>query len=138
MWHSCYVWLLQYIIARDEFLFRLRDRKLRNFTDTSIFEETNDTKTDIAHRKFIKFILGVSKSCPNIATYGEAGEIPLSLKGYRLMLNFWFRVTHLHENTLAKKALIENINLRTNWIITIEKLLKCLKLTEYIDTRFFL
>ena len=111
----------------------LGDRKLRNFTDTSIFEETNDTKTDIAHRKFIKFILGVSKSCPNIATYGETGEIPLSLKGYRLMLNFWFRVTHLHENTLAKKALIENINLRTNWIITIEKLLKCLKLTECIN-----
>ena len=81
----------------------LGDRKLRNFTDTSIFEETNDTKTDIAHRKFIKFILGVSKSCPNIATYGETGEIPLSLKGYRLMLNFWFRVTIYMRILLSKK-----------------------------------
>ena len=49
------------------------------------------------------------------------------------MLNFWFRLSHLKENTLAKKALIENINLRTNWIRTIEQLLKCLKLTECID-----
>ena len=28
-------------------------------------------------------LLGVSKSCPNLAIYGETGEPPLSLKGYR-------------------------------------------------------
>ena len=96
----------------------LTDRKLRNFTETSIFDETNNTKTDITHRKLLKFVLGVSKSCPNIATYGETGEIPLSLKGYRLMLNFWLRLSHLPDNNLAKKALTENVNLRTNWIVT--------------------
>ena len=62
----------------------LSDRKLLNFTDTTVFGETRDTKTDIIHRKVLKFIFGVSKSCPNIATYGETGEIPLSLKGCKL------------------------------------------------------
>ena len=113
----------------------LSDRKLLKFTDTTVFNETGDTKTDIIHRKVLKFILGVSKSCPNFATYGETGEIPLSLKGYKLMLNFWFRLSHLPDNNLAKKALIENVNLRTNWIKTIEKLLNCLKLTEFVDNR---
>ena len=84
----------------------------------------------------MKYLLGVSKSCPNLSHYGETGEIPLSLKGYRLMINFWHRVTNLPENTLAKKALLENIVLRSNWIKTIEKLLGYLQLTDAIENPF--
>ena len=82
---------------------------------------------DIVHRK-LKFVLGVSKTCHNVAIYGDTGEVPLSLKGYRLMLNYWRRLSTLPDRSLAKKALIENANIRTNWIITIEKLVRCLKL----------
>ena len=49
------------------------------------------------------------------------------------MINFWHRVTNLPETTLVKKALLENIHLRTNWIITVEKLLGDLSLTGDID-----
>ena len=87
------------------------------------------------HRKFIKYVLGVSNSCPNMAIYGDTGEIPLSLKGIRLMLTYWYRITNLSNNTLVKKALLENINLRTNWIVTIEKLLNSLNLTDSIENR---
>ena len=83
-------------------------------------------------RKLLKFILGVTKSCPNLAVYGETGEVPLSLKSYRLALNFWHRVTNLPDTTLAKKALLENIGLRTNWILTIEKLVGCFNLADKI------
>ena len=65
--------------------------------------------------------------------YGETNETPLTLKGFRLMLNFWQRVTNLPDSSLTKKALLENIALRTNWIITIEKLLGNLALTEHIE-----
>lgn len=111
----------------------LTDKKIQNFCPTSIFTNISDTKADILHRKFLKYILGVSKSCPNLAVYGETGEIPLSLKGFRLLINFWHRVTNLSDNTLAKKALLENIALRTNWIKTVEKLLGCFRLTDMID-----
>ena len=97
-----------------------------------------DTKADILHRKFLKYILGVSKSCPNLAVYGETGEVPLSLKGFRLLINFWYRVTNLPDNTLAKKALLENISLRTNWIKTVEKLLGFFSLTDAIDNPLLL
>ena len=49
------------------------------------------------------------------------------------MLNFWQRVTKLSDTSLTNKALLENITLRTNWIITIEKFLGSLALTEHID-----
>ena len=98
----------------------------------------SDTKADILHRKFLKYILGVSKSCPNLAVYGETGEIPLSVKGFRLLINFWHRVTNLSDSTLAKKAFLENITLRTNWIKTVEKLLGCFRLTDMIDNNTLL
>ena len=94
------------------------------------FKKTEKSKTDIIHRKLLKFVLGVSKTCHNLAIYGETTELPLSLKGYRLMLNYWKRLTTLPDKSLAKKALIENANIRTNWIITIEKLVRCLKHIE--------
>ena len=55
---------------------------------------------------------------------GETGEIPLILKGYRLMLQYWHRINNLPDETLVK-ALSENIDIRSNWIATIEKLISC-------------
>ena len=65
-----------------------------------------------------------------MAVYGETGETPLSLKGYRLMLNYWNRLSNLPNECLLKKALLENTNLRTKWVQTIEKLIKTFNLIE--------
>ena len=82
----------------------LSSKKITNFTDTLLFDDTNESKTDTIHRKLLKFTLGVSRSCPNLAIYGETGETPLSLKGYRLMLCYWKRVTSLPDESLVKKS----------------------------------
>ena len=50
------------------------------------------------------------------------------------MLKYWYRVSHLSNENLAKKALIENIALRSNWICTVEKILNLLNLTNYTDS----
>ena len=71
-----------------------------------------------------------------MAVYGDTNEIPLSLKGYRLMLNYWKRLSALPDKSLAKKALIENANIRTNWIMTIEKLVRCFRLIEVPAKKF--
>lgn len=111
----------------------LSDKKIEKFAINAIFSDIADSKTDTLHRKFLKYILGVSKSCPNIAVYGETGDIPLSLKGYGLLINYWYRISRQHNNTLVKKALQENINLRTNWIITIENIIRYFNLCDKID-----
>ena len=114
----------------------LSDMDIEKFENLSPFNKTEKTKTDVAHRKLLKYVLGVSKTCHNLAVCRETGEIPLSLKGHRLMLNYWKRLTSLPDRSLAKKALIENANIRTNWIVTIEKLLRCYKLTHVPEKKF--
>ena len=114
----------------------LTDKSIRDFNELSLFNDTDKANTDVIHRKILKYILGVSKSCPNMAIYGETGEIPLSLKGYRLMINYWKRMTNLPDKCLAKKALIENANIRTNWIMTIEKLIQTFNLIEVNNKQF--
>ena len=112
----------------------LTNKKIESFATDPIFADVADSKTDTLHRKFLKYILGVSKSCPNIAVYGETGDLPLSLKGYGLLINYWYRISKLHDGTLVKKALQENVNLRTNWIITVENLIRYFNLCDKTDT----
>ena len=62
------------------------DKDLRENNSEFIFNNISVSKTDVTHRKLLKFLMGVSKSTPNLAIYGDTGETPLSLKGYRLTL----------------------------------------------------
>ena len=112
----------------------LSDKKIQNFNTTSLYSDIATSKIDLVHRKILKFVMGVSKSCPNIAVYGDTGETPLSYKGYRLTVNFWHRVTNLPDTTLVKKAMLENIGLRTNWIMTVEKLINHFKLSDTLGS----
>ena len=111
----------------------MTDKKLQMATNETIFTDINN-KCDILHRKFLKYILGTSKTCLNAMVYGETGEIPLSLKGFRLMVNYWQHLMNLPEQTLAKKALLENIQMRSNWIISIEKLMNWCNLADKIES----
>ena len=111
----------------------MTDKELETFTEINVFDNVNNSKTDILHRKILKYTLGLSKSCPNMAIHGDTGEVPLSIKGYRLMLDYWNRLNNLPETNLAKKALKENVKIRTNWIMTIEKLVKTFNLVESSD-----
>ena len=53
------------------------------------------------------------------------------------MLDYWNRLNSLPETNLIKKALRENIDIRTNWIMTIEKLLITFNLIEASDNPKF-
>ena len=68
----------------------LTDKDLGKFDKDFIFSETltSHNNIDITHRKILKFILGVSKSCPSLAMYGETGQVPISIKGTDLPLTF--------------------------------------------------
>ena len=112
---------------------QLTDKEISKFSRNTLLQKINSVKTDIMHRKFLKYVLGTPSSCPNMTMYGDTNEHPLTMKAFRLMLNFWHRVNNLSETTLVKKALLENINIRTNWIKTVEKLLGDLSLTEAVN-----
>ena len=112
----------------------LSNKKLLNCSLDTFLIDSNETKANLLHRKFLKFVLGLNKSCPTLSLMGETGEIPLIFKGYRLMIKYWYRINNLPGDTLVKKALLENIEIRTNWILTVEKLLGCFKLTDSLNS----
>ena len=101
----------------------LSEKKLHSLTLDSAFDNNNKSKVNTIHKKFLKYILGIHRSSPTLAVMGDTGEVPLLIKAYRLMINFWHRIRGLPDDTLVKKALLENTIMRSNWIITIEKLL---------------
>ena len=111
------------ILYNAENWITLSDKKLQSLTLESALGDSNNPKVNTIHKKFLKHILGVNKSSPTLAVMGETGEIPLLIKAYRLTINFWYRIHALPDETLVKKALLENTNMRSNWIRTIEKLL---------------
>ena len=112
----------------------LGKKRLQTFTKELFWSDILDAKASMLHRRFLKYILGVTKSCPNLAVMGDTGEIPLMLKGYRLMLQYWYRITNLPNETLAKKALLENIHLRTGWTCTIEKIINSFNLADSMQS----
>ena len=75
----------------------LTDKKIEKFSSTSLLQRIATGKVDILHRKFLKYVLGTSSSCPNMAMYGDTNEQPLTMKAFRLMLNFWHRVPTKHD-----------------------------------------
>ena len=82
----------------------MTDKELETFTEINVFDNVNNSKADILHRKILKYILGLSKSCPNMAIHGDTRDVPPSIKGYRLMLHYWNRLNNLPETNLAKKS----------------------------------
>ena len=112
----------------------LPPKLLDNCSMDTLMNVTIGSKPSIIQRKFLKYVLGVSRSCPNLPVMGDVNESPLLLKGFRLMIKYWKRVTTLTDDLLVKKALLEKISLRSDWIRTIERLMNMFNLTNYIES----
>ena len=111
------------ILYNAENWMSLSNKKLQNLNFENILNETDNPKVNIIHRKFMKYLLGVNKSSHTMSILGETGETPLLMKGFRRLINFWYRVRRLPNIALAKKALLENVQMRSNWIRLVEKAL---------------
>ena len=66
----------------------LSDKNIQKFTNTNVFDGIATNKVDVLHRQFFKYIIGTSKSMPNMTVYGDTSEQPLSIKAYKLMRKF--------------------------------------------------
>ena len=56
----------------------LSDLDIERFDNLSLYKKIEKPNSDIVHRKLLKFVLGVSKTCHNVPIYGETGEVPVS------------------------------------------------------------
>ena len=110
----------------------LTDKQLNRLNVDTIFDYIDKSPVDALHRKLLKYVLGVNRSSPNIAVYGDTGDIPLTIKGFTLMVNFWHHLTELPESSLARLALRESIEIRTNCIRikSVEKVINIFDLAD--------
>ena len=102
--------------------------------ESSFLSYLTGSEPDKVFQKFIKFVLGVSGSCTNVATLGELGELPLLLHGLLSTLSFWHRISNMHNNTLVKQAIDLQYQMgptKSDWLNTINFLLSFLNMQEH-------
>ena len=92
----------------------LSDKQLANLSSGTLLSLIDKAPLDVLHRKILKYTLGVNKSTPNIAIYGDTGETPLTIKALTLLVTFWYHLNMLPEHSLAYLALKEHIKMHTN------------------------
>ena len=115
----------------------LSDKQLANLSSGTLLSLIDKAPLDVLHRKILRYTLGVNKSTPNIAIYGDTGETPLTIKAFTLLVNFWYHLNMLPEHSLAHLALKEHIKMRTNWLKTVEKTINVFNLAEHTHNPAF-
>ena len=94
---------------------------------------------ETTHQRYIKYILGVNKSCSNYATLGELGKLPIYYNAMLQLLNFWHHVALMNYNTLVKKAYIVQCNNENlQWIATVKFVLKLIGMGHLITNPNYL
>ena len=82
---------------------KLTKKQIQMYTHAYPLEATDENQTDIIHRSYFKYLLGLSKTAPNATIYGETSQIPQFLKEHKLVLKYWKRLSQLPNRYLAKK-----------------------------------
>ena len=101
---------------------------------SSFLSYLTGSQPDKVFQKYIKFVLGVSGSCTNLASLGELGELSLMLHGLLSLLLFWHRITNMHNNTLVKQAMDLQSQMgptKSDWLNTVNFLLSFLNLQDH-------
>ena len=88
------------------------------------------------HLKFLKILLGVKKSCSNVAVIGDTGQIPLACSTYPATLNFWNRLeSKCKEDDDSLVTLAYALNKRENlpWYKSVNALMVSIDMKDYFD-----
>ena len=77
-----------------------------------------DTSSKL-HLKYLKFILGVSNSCSNLAVLGETGQYPLMIHGLTALITNWYRLENKRDDSLGYLAYQFNKRENLPWYQTV-------------------
>jgi len=82
------------------------------------------TKTETAHLKFMKHLLGVNKYTANTASRSELGEFPLIIDIKINVIKYWSRIKDLPQDNLTKQAYIEQNISKLQWNSSVKNILQ--------------
>jgi len=61
---------------------------------------------DLVHRSFLRGVLGVRRSTPNMTVLAEAGRYPLQVFAAKMLLKYWNRLVLMEDDRLVKRAFV--------------------------------
>ena len=111
------------------------------FRNKQILCENNEFLFDMKniledlHIKFMKVVLGVHRKAYNLAIRSELGRLPLHIKIFSSVLEYWAHLDELNDNPITINALETNMELfaskKFSWISQVNKLLDVLRMSIY-------
>ena len=105
--YGCEVWGLDYGMQVHGHLVELR-------AGTETRRKVKPDGQELLHKKFVKRVLGVCDSTPDIIIMGEVGRLPLAFFRLRQIVRYWNRLCALPDHRLLKKAFLDSATLAEN------------------------
>ena len=110
--------------------FNLKSSKFGN--DVLLDRIYSDLEPDKLHMKITKFILGVNRKSSNFAVLSELGRFPIYISIVKDLLNYYFRIENMPEDSLLYKALQTSKDLddknHNSWYSSVRHLCKIIDL----------
>jgi hypothetical protein len=81
------------------------------------------------HLRFLKYVLGLKKSTPNVMVYGETGRVPICITTKIRCVNYWLKVVSSKHNSLRAKMysclleLYRNDTFNSPWLLHVRDIL---------------
>ncbi len=97
--------------------------QLDGTSNTNYFKMICQDKHELFVVKYLKWVLGVHRKASNVGVYGETGKLPLYLDGIKLSCDYYDRCKNSPDNSLVKKAFLEQKRLDLDWYHNITELL---------------
>ena len=99
---------------------------------TTILSYLLNIQAEKVHLKYLKYLLGVKKSCSNHAVLGELGRIPLVHSALVRLLTFWHRISLMPKETLVNLTYM-GLDPDCDWMSTVKYLLKVINLDQIFE-----
>ena len=86
-----------------------------NLEPANYFQVISRDTHELFHLRYLKWVLGVHRKASIAGTYGELGRLPLIFDGFKLTCDYFGRCELLPNDSLVKKAFLEQQHLDLDW-----------------------
>ena len=86
-----------------------------NLEPANYFQVISRDTHELFHLRYLEWVLGVHRKASITGTYGELGRLPLIFDGFKLTCDYFERCELLPNDSLVKKAFLEQQHLDLDW-----------------------
>ena len=126
-------------------IFDSQIRPILEYASPVWFNNRSINELETIQTKFLRRALGVGRSTPNLALYGDTNKYPLLIRQRYMFLKYWARLSQMPEGSVMHNIYVEHKNLNTPFMKKVSSTLESagvlpgdLPIVRGKDTLFFL